>query len=162
MDLSLAIPRTLHQLAGIVWIGGMFFAHFALRPTLKSSLEIQARVEVANGVFRRFFPWVWGSIVTLWISGFWIAFVAYGSNAALHVHIMMGIALVMTLIFIYLFAVPYRRLRIAMEYENWRWAGAEASQVRKWMAVNLALGIATVLVASVGPLVLPRIAALAS
>jgi uncharacterized membrane protein len=160
MDLNLALPRTLHQLASIVWIGGMFFAHFALRPTLKSCLALEARVEVAHEVFRRFFPWVWASIVTVWVSGFWIAFIAYGSHVALHVHVMMGLALVMTLIFIYLFAVPYRRLRSAMDQDNWRRAGTEASRVRKWMAVNLALGIATVLVASAGPLVIPSIAAL--
>jgi uncharacterized membrane protein len=149
----------LHQLAGTVWIGGMFFSHFALRPTLKSTLEVQARVAVALGVFRRFFAWVWAAIITLWASGFWIGIVAYGHNVALHVHIMMAIALVMTLIFIYIFVAPYRRMRIAAGYENWRWAGAEASRVRQWMAVNLALGIATMLVASVGPLVIPAIAA---
>jgi uncharacterized membrane protein len=158
MDLTLAIPRTLHQLAGTVWIGGMFFAHFALRATLKSTLEAPARVAVALGVFRRFFPWVWTAIVTLWGSGFWIGLVTYGHQVPLHVHLMMAIAVAMTLIFIYIFTVPYRRLRIATGYENWRWAGAEASQVRKWMAVNLALGLATLLVATAGPLVIPAIA----
>ena len=73
----------------------------------------------------------------------------------------MGIALGMTLVFAYLFAFPYRRMRIATGYENWRWASAEFSQVRKLMALNLALGVATLLVASAGPFaVIPGIAAL--
>jgi uncharacterized membrane protein len=161
MDWILIIAQTLHQLASIIWIGGMFFAHFALRPTLKTKLDPQVRIEVALGVLGRFFPWVWVSIMTLWVSGFAIGVLTHGNKVGLHVHIMMGIALTMTLIFAYLFAFPYREMvRIATGYENWAWAGAKFSQVRKLMFVNLLLGVATVIVAVAGPFVIPVLTAL--
>ena len=125
MNLDLAIPLVLHELATLVWIGGMFFAHFALRPTIKQTLEPPARIQVALGVFRRFFPWVWVAIATLW------------------------------LIYVFLYTMPYRKLRIAVEYENWRWASAKFSSIRKLMAVNLVLGLITTVIAVSGPMVAP-------
>ena len=161
MPSNLAIPLALHQLASAVWIGGMFFAHFALRPTLKAKLGPQARIEVAIGVFQRFFPWVWVAILTLWGSGFWIWVVGFGSKGVLHVHIMMGLALIMSLIFVYLYLFPYRAMvRLAMAYENWAWAGTMFAQVRRLMLVNLILGAITVTVASAGPSVIPTVQAL--
>jgi uncharacterized membrane protein len=151
MSFELAVPLFLHQLAAIVWIGGMFFSHFFLRPVLKQSLEPPARIQLALGVFRRFFPWVWVSIATLWVSGAWVAIVHYEHKVGLHVIVMAGIALAMTLVFAYLFSFPYRKLQLAVENENWRWASAKFSQIRKLIAVNLALGLTTVAVAALGP-----------
>lgn len=151
MSLKLAIPLVLHHLASIVWIGGMFFSHFCLRPAIKQSLEPPARIQLALGVFRRFFPWVWICIVTLWVSGAWMAVVERQQPVGLHVLIMTAIALIMTLVFVYLFAFPYRKLGIAVDYENWRWASAKFSLIRKLIALNLALGLVTVAVAAAGP-----------
>lgn len=160
MSLKLAVPLLLHQLASIVWIGGMVFSHFFLRPVLKQSLEPPARIQLALGIFRRFFPWVWVCIATLWISGAWVAIVYYDHQVSLHVFVMAGLALIMTGVFAYLFVVPYRKMQTAVEYENWRWASAKFSNIRKLMAVNLGLGLLTVAVASVGPWASATIAAL--
>jgi uncharacterized membrane protein len=157
MNLSLAIPLVLHELATLVWIGGMFFAHFALRPTIKQTLEPPARIQVALGVFRRFFPWVWIAIATLWLTGTWVALVAMQGKVGLHVILMTGIALLMTLIFVFLYVMPYRKMRIAVEYENWRWASAKFSNIRKLMAVNLMLGLLTTVIAVGGPMLIPGI-----
>jgi len=160
MNLNVAIPLALHQIAVIIWIGGMFFAHFALRPTIKRSLEPPERIQVAIGVFGRFFPWVWVCIATLWISGLWLAVAELEGKVAMHVHIMMGIALLMTLIFTYLFVFPFRRMKMAVEYENWRWASAKFSTIRKLIVVDLVLGLFTVIVAVSGPVVIPGIRAM--
>jgi uncharacterized membrane protein len=154
MDLKLAIPLLLHQLASIVWIGGMFFSHFFLRPVLKDSLEPPARIQLALGVFRRFFPWVWVCVATLWVSGGWITIIHYRGMVGSHVLAMMATALVMTLVFAYVFAVPYRKMRIAVEAQNWRGANAKFSKIRALVALNLALGLATVAIATAGPAVL--------
>jgi uncharacterized membrane protein len=160
MNLNLAIPLALHQLAALVWIGGMFFAHFALRPTLKQGLEPPARIQVAMGVFSRFFPWVWVCIATLWLTGLWIGIAEFQGRVGLHVHVMAGVALAMTLVFSYLYAFPYRKMRTAVGYENWRWASAKFSVIRKLMAMNLALGLLTAVVGVSGSLVLPGLQAL--
>jgi len=50
------VPMALHQLATIVWVGGMFFAHFALRPTIKQTLEPPARIQWRSASFGASFP----------------------------------------------------------------------------------------------------------
>jgi uncharacterized membrane protein len=156
---SLGIALSLHQLASVVWVGGMFFAHFALRPTLKQALEPQARLQVVLGVFRRFFPWVWLSIATLWITGGWVTLAVLQGRVGLHVSAMMAIALVMTLVFVYLFFVPYRRMRHSVEQEVWRSASTAFDRIRQLMAINLTLGILTVVIAVSGPVALARLSA---
>jgi uncharacterized membrane protein len=160
MSSKLAIPLLLHQLASIVWVGGMFFSHFFLRPVIKASLDPPARIQLALGVFQRFFPWVWACVAILWVSGGWMAIVHYRGAVGGQVLAMAATALVMTLVFAYLFAFPYRQMRIAVEAENWRGASARFSSIRKLMALNLVLGLATVAVATVGPAVLLELGAL--
>lgn len=151
MNLEIAIPIALHQAAGLIWVGGMFFAHFALRPTLKEALEPQPRLRVALGVFTRFFPWVWGSIAVLWLSGLWVFFGVSGGKVGLHVHVMMGIALVMTLIFTLIYFIPFHRMQRGVAAADWPKAASAFGWIRGLMAVNLGLGLATVVIAAAGP-----------
>jgi uncharacterized membrane protein len=152
MSLQLAFSLALHQLATIVWVGGMFFAHFALRPTLRESLEPPQRFRIALGVFGRFFPWVWLSIAAIWVSGGWVFAVLFGARVGPHVHLMMGIALLMTLIFAYIFFGPYRRMKTAVSGGDWPAAALSFGRIRALMAVNLTLGLITALAGSVGEL----------
>ena len=58
------------HLAGvIVWVGGMAFAHFCLRPAALR-LPPALRLSLGSGVFRRFFPIVWLAIAVIVVSGF--------------------------------------------------------------------------------------------
>ncbi|WP_373506988.1 CopD family protein [Thiocapsa sp.] len=151
MSLQIAIPIALHQAAGLIWVGGMFFAHFALRPTLKEALDPQPRLRVALGVFQRFFPWVWGSIAVLWLSGLWVFLGVSGGKVGLHVHAMMGIALVMTLIFTLIYFIPFRRMQRRVAAADWPEAASAFGWIRGLMVVNLSLGLATVVIAAAGP-----------
>jgi len=66
----MALAFTLHLLAVVIWVGGMFFAYMALRPVAGTLLEPPVRQALWAGVFKRFFPWVWASIVVLLGTGF--------------------------------------------------------------------------------------------
>ena len=146
--LALAIAFGLHQLATVIWVGGMFFAHVALRPATKQTLKGVERLNLMQGVFRRFFPWVWICVITLWATGAW-GYAAKGIGGV-HVHLMMGLAGLMTAIFIYIFFVPYRKFKLAMEHEDFGHADAKLSIVRGLILVNLLLGVVTLLVGSIG------------
>lgn len=150
MTLSFAIALVLHQLASLIWVGGMFFAHVALRPTLAARLEPGPRLSVALGVFERFFPWVRGAIAILWLSGLWIFLGVMGAEAGLHVHLMMGIAALMTAIFAVIDLRYFRRLRLRVAAADWPAAAAAFAWIRRLMATNLVLGLGTVMVASGG------------
>jgi len=142
---------TLHLLATIVWVGGMVFAHFALRPAA-ALLEAPERLRLWAGVFRRFLVWVWVAIAVLFATGFWMVLVPFEgfANVRLHVHLMLGIAIVMTAIFLYLFFVPYGRFRGAVERGDTAMAASALARIRLAVSVNLTLGLITTVVGTGG------------
>jgi len=68
----MSVTITLHSLAAIIWVGGMFFAYMALRPSAAEVLEPPLRLTLWAKVFSKFFPWVWASIVVLFGTGYWM------------------------------------------------------------------------------------------
>lgn len=138
-----ALAIVLHQLATLIWVGGMFFAHMALRPAANALLDPPLRLPLMGAVLGRFFPWVWASIVLLWASGYWIFIGLFGGKVGLHVHLMMGLAFVMTLLFAYNWFVPYRRLKTAIATGDWPSAAQRLGTVRQIILINLVLGLIT-------------------
>ncbi len=141
----MATLYTLHVFAVLVWVGGMFFAHMALRPAAASLLEPPERLKLLAGVFTRFFILVKISIVFLFFSGFWIIF-SHGSfgKAGWHVHLMLLIAVLMTFIFSWIYAKSFKALKAAVAVQQWQVAGAAMAEIRKLVAINLILGLITV------------------
>ncbi len=143
----MATLYTLHLFGVLVWVGGMFFAHMILRPTAASVLEAPERLQLLSGVFTRFFIWVKISIVLLFLSGFWLIMV-HGNFAKIgwHVHLMLLLALVMTVIFGWIYAKPFKALKSAVAIQQWPVGGVAVVQIRQLVALNLLLGLITVAV----------------
>jgi len=99
-----SILLLLHLLGVIIWVGGMFFAHMALRPTVAEQLQPPQRLALLNGVFGRFFFWVWLSVISIISSGGGIMLLG-GFRSAWYIHVMLLIGLVMAAIFTYIFFV---------------------------------------------------------
>ncbi len=148
----MALAIVLHLLAAVVWVGGMFFAYMALRPVAGSLLEPPARLALWDGVFRRFFPWVWGAVALLLVSGFWMIFAGFGgmANVGWHVHAMLALGIVMMLIFAHLFFSPFRRLKRAVADETWPDGARNLNTIRRLVGVNLVLGLLVVAIAAAG------------
>lgn len=157
MGFQWPLAVTLHQLGTIIWVGGMFFAHFALRPAAAAVLDPPRRLPLLCAVFQRFFPWVGISIFLLWTSGLWL-FLGPGARAGLHVHLMMGIGGLMTLIFLYIWLAPFRGLRSAVASEDWPLSGRRVASIRKLLLVNLLLGLLTAVLGASGPFLLALLA----
>jgi len=106
------VAITLHILSAVVWVGGMFFAWMALRPVAASLLEPPLRLPLWSKTFARFFPWVWTAVILLPASGYWMIFEVFEGmhNAGLYIHVMQVIGVIMIMIFLHLFFVPYRRM----------------------------------------------------
>lgn len=140
-----------HVLSATVWVGGMFFAYLCLRPVAAALLEAPQRLAIWHGVFKRFFFWVWMSIGLLIISGHGVIAEFGGMGmVGLHVHIMLALGYLMIAIFGHLFFVPYKRLGRAVIAAEWPEAAKHLAQIRMIVAVNLSLGIVTILVGSAG------------
>lgn len=147
------IANLLHILATVVWVGGMFFAHNCLRPVVLAQLEPPQRLKLWNGVFGRFFPWVWASIALLVGSGQAIV-IGMGGMAAVpvHIHVMVGIGYLMALIFAFIFFAPYARLKTAVAAQDWPAGGQALNLIRKLVMTNLVLGLSNVVLVFLLPL----------
>jgi len=145
------LGHALHVLAAVIWIGGMFFAHLILRPSLVS-LEPSSRLPVWQRVFARFFPWVWLSIIALFGSGVSMVSLEFGGFSTLngYVQVMMALGVLMTLIYLYVYFVPWRRFRAATTASDWTRADSQLRQIRWLVTTNLVLGLLNVVIGSTG------------
>jgi uncharacterized membrane protein len=144
------IALWLHLLGVIVWVGGMFFAHTALRPAV-GVLEPPARLTLLVGVLSRFFRWVAFAIVLILGSGAFLALRMGGfAHVALSVHVMTALGVVMAGVYAYLVVAPYRRLRQAVAASDWQGGGRAMAAIRRLVGLNLILGLATMTVAVLG------------
>lgn len=153
----MALLLSLHILFVVIWVGGMFFAYVALRPAAGSVLEPPQRLSLWAATFNHFFPWVWLAIIVILISGLLLIFKYFGGMAGVTptVHIMLGLGILMMLIFMHVFFAPYQRLKRAVAAKDWSTGGKALNQIRILIAINLALGLLTVLVATAGKYLAP-------
>ncbi|MEW7978575.1 MAG: CopD family protein [Candidatus Sedimenticola endophacoides] len=143
----LSIVMTLHLLTALIWVGGMFFAHMALRPVAASLLEPPQRLPLLHGVLGRFFSWVWGCVLSILGSGLWLFIGPLGARGGLYIHAMMGLGLLMALIFFFIYFYPYRRMGAALAAGRIPVAGDQMALIRRLIGFNLLLGLLTTLLA---------------
>lgn len=144
------IAKLLHILGFTVWVGGMFFAHNALRPVVAVTLEPPQRLTLLAGVFTKFFLWIWIAIALILASGLYM--MAQLGRPALYVTLMAVIGIAMMLIFAHVFFSPYRKLKHAVAVQEWKAGGAAMAQIRKLIGINLILGLITIVIGTLGPL----------
>lgn len=146
--MSLAV--TLHLLAVIVWVGGMFFAHVVVRVAVNRLLEPHDRLRLMLKVFDGFFPWVWLSVILILASGYWMLFTYYAENTALWISFMSAVGTVMAAIFVFIYAVPYHQFGSALRTNDMPRAVAAITLIRRLILTNLLLGVLTTVVATLG------------
>ncbi len=147
----MALALTLHLLAALIWVGGMFFAYQCLRPVAADLLEAPQRLLLWNQVFAKFFIWVWLAVATLIATGHGMI-ALYGGMAAIgkHVHMMLGLGYLMIGLFMHVYFALYRKFQRLVETKAWPEAGDVLNKMRKLIGLNLVLGLLTVSIASGG------------
>jgi len=139
----------IHLAAVIVWIGGMFFAHFCLRPVAAAQLPPPQRLPLLAAVLGRFFTLVGWALLLLWASG--LARISQaGAAVPGNWFVMAGIAAVMTAIFGVIALRFHSRMAAAVAVQDWPAAGVAMNSIRQLVLVNLVLGVVTVAVAVLG------------
>ncbi|TBU94696.1 CopD family protein [Phytopseudomonas dryadis] len=144
---------TLHLLAALIWVGGMFFAWMVLRPASVAALPAPARLTLWLEVFRRFFQWVWVAVLLLPLSGVGMLHMGFSGfdGAPRYVHVMIGLYLAMLALFLRIQALQLPALRRAVQAEDWPAGGAVLGHIRRLVAINLLLGLLVVAVAAARP-----------
>ncbi|WP_162094530.1 CopD family protein [Pseudomonas chlororaphis] len=151
---AFALAYTLHVLAALVWVGGMFFAWMVLRPAVVAALEGPARLKLWAEVFPRFFVWVWVAVVLLPISGVGLIHLRFSGfeTAPRYVQVMMGLYVVMTALFIRIQSLQLPALRQAVAAEDWPAGATTLGNIRKLVGINLIIGLLLVAVAAARPM----------
>lgn len=147
----MAMLKALHVLAVVVWVGGMAFAHFCLRPSLVL-LEPPARVKFMHAVLGRFFNLVLGAAGLILISGFWMVGRAARQAAQsggqfqwpMDWVVMTAVGLLMVALFGHIRFVLFNRLSAAVQAADVPAAAAAIAAIRPLVALNLGLGLGVI------------------
>ncbi|WP_218239652.1 CopD family protein [Comamonas fluminis] len=145
--------KLLHLLAVIVWVGGMFFAHFFLRPAVQG-LQPPERVKLMHSVLQRFFAVVMVLVVVVLASGVGMIGSVHAMAGAVGGKfnmpatwiVMSVLGVVMMAVFGHIRFALFKRLDRAVAAKDWPAGGKALESIRKWVAFNLALGLVIVLV----------------
>lgn len=145
--------KALHLVSIIIWVGGMFFAHFFLRPAAQN-LQPPERVQLMHEVLRRFFAAVTAIVVLVLATGVGMigSIHAMAAQAGSQFHmpvswmVMSALGLVMMAVFGHLRFALFKRLDNAVKAKDWKAGGAALASIRQWVALNLALGLVIVIV----------------
>ncbi len=129
-----------HLIGAIVWLGGMSFVLFALRPAAMRVLQPPLRAQLLLQVLQGFFGLVWASIALLLGSGAWVLAQVGMAHAPPAWHAMLGIGLLMIAVFAHIHFAPYRRARHAARDGQWQAVGAELQRIHRLVQLNFALG----------------------
>lgn len=152
-----ALLKTIHLLSLMVWIGGMAFAHFFLRPAV-AKLEAPERIRLMHDVLGRFFNAVlWAAGLTL-ATGLWMIgrvakqAVQSGGGFAMPLEwtVMAALGIVMIGIFGHIRFALYKRLTRAVTAAAWPAGGAALGSIRLWVSINLSLGVVIVAITLLG------------
>jgi uncharacterized membrane protein len=136
----------LHLLSAVVWVGGMAFTVFILRPTFEL-LEPTPRLQMHQQTLKRFFRLTWHVLPILLLTGWAMVFAAWGGFAMLpwSINVMQTLALIMTFVFLYTYFVPFKRLQRAI-----RPTPEMLGRIRQFVTLNLVLGTITIIAGSLG------------
>ena len=151
---TFAVTYSLHLLAALIWVGGMFFAWMILRPAAMTALEGPVRLKLWVEVFQRFFGWVWVAVVILPISGVGLLHMRFSGfeTAPRYVQIMMGVYIVMVALFIRIQSLQLPELRKAVEAQEWAAGAAVMGRIRRLVGCNLLIGLTLVAIAGARPI----------
>lgn len=140
-----------HVLGIVVWVGGMFILHVAVRPSAARLQEPSIRLTLLSSVLGRFMSWAALSIIVVLASGVAMILVGGGfRNAHLSVHLMLAVGLVMMALYLHIRFAPFKRMRAAVVAGDWTAAAANLDMVRKMVSINLVLGFITIAIATIG------------
>ena len=151
---AFSLVYSLHVLAALVWVGGMFFAWMVLRPAAMKALEGPARLKLWVEVFQGFFRWVWVAVVLLPVSGVGMLHMHFNGfeTAPRYVQVMMGLYVVMTALFIRIQALMLPELRTAVIAQDWPAGAAVLGKIRRLVGINLIVGLVLVAIAAARPM----------
>lgn len=136
-----------HLASVIVWVGGMFFAYFCLRPAAGEILKPHERLPLWVATFRRFLAYSALAVALILISGVTMLINVGMSQAPVGWHIMLTLGLIMAAVFFIVYFVLYPKLVTHCATASWQAAANVLNNIRRLVALNLLLALCTIVAA---------------
>lgn len=152
-----AILKSIHLLSVVVWVGGMFFALYCLRPAA-AVLEPAVRVGLMRAALGRFLDIVIVAAALVLITGAWMVAIVsrtsvnagIGFNMPIDWDVMVALGLVMIAVFGYIRFAVFKRFERVAAAKDWPAAGAALGRIGRLVGFNLALAVVIVVVTRLG------------
>ena len=145
--MTYALLKLVHVLAVVLWVGGMAFAHFFLRPAVQA-MEPPHRLALLQRVLQRFLAAAGWAVLAVLASGAGLlAMASAGFVMPWAWSAMAAIGSGMAVIYAVVRFMFYPRLARAVAAQDWPAGGAAMAAIRLWVGINLALGVLTIAVA---------------
>lgn len=146
MSIAMNAALFLHLAAVVVWVGGMVFAQFCLRPTL-ADVSPQLRLPLVEAAFGRFLNGVGVAVFVILVSGGFLLVAFGGGRAPWPLHLMAALGVVMMLVFGHLRFAVFPRIKRAVQAQKWPDGARAVESMRRLVLVNLVIGFVTIGVA---------------
>ncbi len=151
------VLKTIHLLSIILWVGGMAFALFFVRPAI-SQLEGPQRLALVQNIMSRFFKAVTVASLLVLVTGFWmigrVAKQMVQSGAGFEMPFtwwfMAILGTLMVAIYFHIRFALFKRFNDAVKFSVWDKAAAAFAKLRLWISINLSLGILIIVVTLLG------------
>ncbi|MBF0132512.1 MAG: hypothetical protein HQL75_08005 [Magnetococcales bacterium] len=130
----------------------MFLAYWVLRPAMES-LDLPTKVRLWVAILERFFSWIWVIVFLQPATGYWMIVHELGGfkNAGTHIIIMQIMGWTMIILFIWVYLVPFGKMKKMIKEELYPEAGMYMLKIRRIVLINLTLGSIVSTLAAVGP-----------
>lgn len=153
-----ALLKLFHLLAIGLWVAGMGYTLFFLRPAV-AALEPPVRTRLMHAVLQRFFRAALVAALLTLVTGYWMLgrtakqVVQAGGqfDMPLAWTLMAVLGTLMVAIFFHIRFALFKRLDRAVAASDWAAGGAALLQIRRWVGVNLGLGLSVVVIAALRP-----------
>jgi uncharacterized membrane protein len=152
-----ALLKTIHLLSIVVWIGGMFFTVYCLRPAA-TLLEPPQRVQLMVAALGRFMKVVMVAAGLTLVTGVWMigraakATVQSGGsfNMPLDWYVMVVLGVLMMAVYGHIRWVLFKRLEQAANAQAWPVGAQVLGSIRQWVVANVILGVVIIVATRLG------------
>jgi uncharacterized membrane protein len=142
------LTQLAHLIAAIIWMGGMTFMLFALRPVAIAHMEPPQRLAFMGAVWQRFFAVVAVAIVVLFATGTSLYTALYRATrlatgqggVPLGWNLMLVFGVAMMLVFGHIYFAGFRKFKRAVAASAWPVAAQAAAQIHVLVVTNFVLG----------------------
>lgn len=127
-----------------IWVGGMFFAYFCLRPAAARLLAPTERLALWVATLETFFKFVTVAALVTLASGFVMVAEVGLTLAPPGWLLMTSFGMTMAIVFAYVYVVLYGRLRMYCTAGAWSSGATTLNKIRELVGVNLVLAVCAV------------------